>query len=76
MREKHKFGIRTSHNDKELRETLIKMTRRNSNNKYDDTFGALAYIAATQKLPETEINVMAKICEENKPEDLIYGVSN
>jgi len=74
MREKHEFGIRTSHNDKELRETLIEMNRRNGNNKYDDTFGALAYIAATQKLPETD--VMTKICEENKPEELIYGVSN
>ena len=76
MREKHEFGIRTSHNDKEFRETLIKMNRRNVNNKYDDTFGALTYIAATQKLPETETDVMTKICEENKPEELIYGVSN
>lgn len=74
MREKHKFGTRTSHDDKELRETLIRMSRRNSNNKYDDTFGALAYIAVTQKLPESD--VMTKICEENKPENLIYGVSN
>lgn len=74
MREKHKFGVRTSHDDKELREALISMNRRNKNNKYDDTFGALAYIAATQKLPEKD--VMTKICEENEPENLIYGVSN
>ena len=74
MREKHKFGIRTSHNDKELREMLITISRRNGNNKYDDIFGASTYIVATQKFPETD--VMTKICEENKPEDLIYGVSN